>query len=176
MKRALTILFLFVFLADTVGVILYLLVDWHEVRREMKHFLNSDEFEKNAVTLNFTKEEFAKIKWIEHDREFIYQDKLYDIASMDSSSPNQVKIKCVEDHLEADLFKKMKQMVAQDQSAPNQQSNVILSVFKFLSGLVFQLISFPLQDNRLSSDSEDAFVNHYQFSYHSIIVQPPNFI
>ena len=176
MKRALTILFLFVFLADTIGVILYLQVDWHEVRKEMSQFLKSEDFEKSAVTLMLNNDEFAIIKWIEQGREFIYQDKLYDIASINSLTPNLTSIVCVVDHHEFDLYKKMKLMVDQDQSTPNHQSTFILSVFKFLSGLVFQWISFPLHENKISSGSGDAFVNHYQFSFHSILVQPPNFI
>ena len=176
MKRALTILFLFVFLADTIGVILYLQVDWHEVRKEMRQFLNSEEFEKSAVTLTLNNEEFAKIEWIEYDREFIYQNKLYDISSINSLTPNLTTIVCVVDHREADLYKKMKQMVNQDQSVPSHQSTFILSVFKFLSGLVFQLITFPLHDHKINSHTGDAFVNHYQFSFLSTKVQPPNFI
>jgi hypothetical protein len=176
MKRALTISLLLFFLAESVGFIIFLLVDWHEVRKEMTQFLNSDEFEKNAITLTLNNEEFAKVKWVERDREFIYQDKLYDIASIKSLTPNLTRIVCAVDQREADLFKKMMLMVDQGQSEPNQQSTFILSVFKFLSGLVFQLITFPLQEHKVSSGSGDAFVIHYQFTFLSTKVQPPNFI
>jgi len=176
MKRALTISLLLFFLAESVGFIIFLLVDWHEVRKEMRQFLNSDEFEKSAITLTLNNEELAKIKWIEKDREFIYQGKMYDVGSISTLTPNLTNIVCIQDHREADLFKKMKLMVDQDQSAPNQQSTFILNVFKFLSGLVFQLITFPLLEHKVSSGSGDAFVNHYQFSFLSTKVQPPNFI
>jgi|WetSurMetagenome_2_1015567.scaffolds.fasta_scaffold110359_2 hypothetical protein len=174
MTRALTISLLLIFLADAVGCILYLLVDWYEVKKEMTHFLASDEFEKSAITLTLDKDEVGKIRWIESDHEFYYMGKLYDIASLTQIPDHKTKIRCVEDQHEAEFFQYMEQMVDHGPSDHNHQRTFILSVFKFLSGLIFQLFAFPIDDNSLSAHSSAAYINRYHFSFNANLLQPPD--
>jgi|GEM_PF-5374394 len=174
MIRALTISLLLFFLADVVGIILYHLVDWYELKKEMSHLLASGEFEKKAVTLTFETQEFEKINWIESNHEFYYKGKLFDIVSIMLMSHNKTKIKCIEDPRESAFFKHMAQLVNHHQSDNNQQRTVILSVFKFLSGLVFQVFAFPLHGDKVSSRSGETYANHYQFTYTTFLLQPPN--
>src|SRR5689334_10952653 len=110
MTRTLTISLLIFFLADAVGCILFLFVDWFEIRKEMTHFIDSREFENKAAWLTFDKEEFAKIQWIEKDHEFFHEGKLYDMVSMQKQK-EQIRIQCVADEREASLFKTMQKLV-----------------------------------------------------------------
>ena len=174
MKRALTISLLIFFLADAVGIILYHLVDGYDLKKEMANLLASGDFEKKSITLTFETAEFKKINWIESNHEFYYKDKLYDIVAIMLMSHNKTKIKCIEDPRESAFFKHMTQLVDHHQSDPNQQRTIILSVFKFLSGLVFQLFAFPLHNDKVSSCSGDTYANHYQFSFNTFLVEPPD--
>jgi hypothetical protein len=67
---------------------LFLFVDWYEIKKEMAHFLDSKAIESKAVTLTLDKEEFARVQWIEKDREFLYEGKLYDVVVVPPLSPS----------------------------------------------------------------------------------------
>ena len=172
MTRALTISLLLFFLADAVGCILFLFVDWYEIRKEMSHFLGSKDLDSKAVTLTFDQEEWAKVQWIEKDREFLYKGKMYDIIS--SQKENDItKIRCVVDEREASFFQTMGKLVSHSQSDSKEHS-LILSVFKFLSTLVFQFTVFPTLDNRINIRASDVYSNHYSFFFHSLSLRPPD--
>ncbi|HEX5113368.1 MAG TPA: hypothetical protein VFV79_11000 [Saprospiraceae bacterium] len=173
MIKTLSISLLLFFLADAIGCILFLLVDWYEIKKEMAHLLDSKEMESKTITLTFHQEEFAKVQWIEKDHEFFYEGKLYDIISSKKEN-NITKIQCVVDAKEASLFQTMGKWVTHDQSDANHEHSFLLSVFKFLSGLVFQFIALPTHPDMASIRPLDAFTNHYHFIFHSFPIQPPD--
>jgi len=139
----------------------------------MTHILYSKEAEKNTVTLNLGKAEFAKVQWIEKDHEFFYEGKLYDIIS--SKEENDItKIRCMVDEKEASFFQTMGKLVTHDQSDPNHEHTMLISVFKFLSSLVFHVIEYPTYHDMVSVRPMDAFSNHYHFIFQSLSLQPPD--
>jgi hypothetical protein len=171
MTKAFTISILLFFLADAIGSILFLLVDWYEIRSEMSHFLDSKQSNGKSTTLTFDKETFSALQWIEKDHEFFYEDKLYDVVSIQKQGDHTC-IRCVADEREASLFKVMGKMVTHDEDT-NGDHTLLLSVFKFLSGLVFQLFTIPAHYDMTSVRPLDAFSNSYQFAFHSFPLQPP---
>ena len=173
MTRAFTISLLLFFLADAIGCMLFLFVDWYEIKKEMTHFLDSKVIESKAVTLTLDKEEFARVQWIEKDREFLYEGKLYDVVVVHQHH-QLTRILCVIDDREASLFQTMGKLVNHDQSDANHEHSVLLNVFKFLSSLVFHVIDYPTHRDMVSVRPMDVFSNHYHFIFHSFPTQPPD--
>jgi hypothetical protein len=173
MSKAFTISILLFFLADAIGSILFLFVDWYEIRSEMSHFLDSKQSDRKSTTLTFDNETFSALQWIEKDHEFFYEDKLYDVVSIHKQG-DHTRIQCVADEREASLFKVMGKMVTHDESDTNGDHTFLLSVFKFLSSLVFQLFTFPAHYDMTSVRPLDAYRNPYQFAFHSFPLQPPD--
>lgn len=173
MNRVLTISLLIFFLADAVGCILFLLVDWYEIKKEMTHLLGSKDSDNKVVTLTLDKEALGKMQWIEKDHEFFYEGKLYDILSSKKAN-DLTMIRCMVDEKEASLFQTMGKLVTHDQPGSNHEHNLILSVFKFLSGLVFQIFIFPIHHDMASLQPTEAYTNHYHFIFYSFPIQPPD--
>jgi len=138
----------------------------------MAHFLDSKALESKATTLTLNNEEWSSLQWIEKDHEFIFEGKLYDIVSIQQQD-GHMQIRCVEDEREASLFKTMGKLVTHDQSESNGEHTLILSVFKFLSTLVLQFYVFPTHGDMASIRPMDAYINHYNFIFHSFPIQPP---
>ena len=173
MTKALTISLLLFFLADAVGCILFLFVDWYEIKKEMTHLLGSKDLDSKAVTLTFDTKEWAKVQWIEKDREFLHEGKLYDIISSEKVN-HKTKIRCIADEREASFFQTMGKLVTHDQPGSNHEHTLILSVFKFLSSLVFQIFALPTHHDMASVHPTEAYTNHYHFIFHSFPIQPPD--
>ena len=139
----------------------------------MNHFLDSKAIESKAITLTLDKQAFAEVQWIEKDHEFFYEGKLYDIIS--SKKENDLtRIRCIVDEREASLFQTLGKLVTHDHSGSNHEHTLILSVFKFLSSLVFQIFTLPTHHDMVSVQPTEAYTNHYHFIFHSFPIQPPD--
>lgn len=121
---------LFAFFFVAVGTSLFFFWELSQARQSMKIQVSKYE---NTITLNFTKEEFAHIKWTEKEKEFCYQGRMYDVSSIHSGK-NKVVIVCDFDKKETGLRKKLNDLFSNrsDKDFPVRQLVKVLSQ-KYLS-------------------------------------------
>ena len=121
---------LFAFFFVAVGTSLFFFLELSQVRRSMKVQIRKNE---KTITLNFTKDEFAHIKWTEEKKEFRYHNKMYDVSSIHSGE-KKVVIICEFDKKETGLRKKLNDFFSNrpDKNFPGRQLVKVLSQ-KYLS-------------------------------------------
>lgn len=54
--------------------------------------------------IEFTHQEFESIKWEKENKEFIYQNKFYDIVKSEVQLNGNIKLYCIDDKQESKLF------------------------------------------------------------------------
>ncbi len=137
MKRALPIFLLVLFITNTIGSVLLLIIDRHEIRKEVLKWLVTADEHRQVTELQFDHVSFAKIRWIDKDREFVLEGNLYDVVSISRLDGNKVMIRCYHDHPESQVHIKLGEALGLA-SPGNAHQPFLLSFFKFISGLVPQ--------------------------------------
>ena len=137
MLKALATSLLILFLADVVGLTLFMFMDWYKIRREIKHMFKSREADRQSTTFEFSTDEFKELTWVEKNKEFILHEKLYDILHVKKSHGRMI-ITCYEDHKEASFFKNLQLGIHQHSNEGTRNAAIALNLFKFLSSLAFQ--------------------------------------
>lgn len=70
-----------------------------EVKREIKSKIKSSDLH----LISFSKKDFEQINWIEEEKEFVLNNKMYDIVKKEMSD-NMVLLYCIDDKQETQLF------------------------------------------------------------------------
>lgn len=80
LKKWSSIFFFLCLLSPFIGTYIWLQVEKYQVRQQVKEYLLMETGEENLVWLKFSKAEAeAQLEW-EHDKEFAYQNKMYDVV------------------------------------------------------------------------------------------------
>ena len=163
------------FIADAVGITLFMVVYWMEIRHEMKTLFRSEGAKDKAVILYLDHDEYAQLNWIEKDHEFYHNGKLYDVVS-ELKGVEQIQIKCFEDHREANYYQHIQKAIERNLPISKNSQGVVLAIFKFLSGLISTSLTSTPIDYSVSQSTFPAYILGYHSPDPNHLFQPPDFI
>ena len=164
MKKILSILFLFLFLYQSIGYYLSF---------NLNH-ANYKNTEKEISILNFSINTFRKINWKKQNKEFIYKGNLYDVKSI-KITDNKIIIKCIVDNKENLIYKNMSLFInnfVATNSLSKNHKNLTLKFFKF--NFINKTLIFNFTKNN-SNVLSFYFTIFYKNFIKEVIPPPPKF-
>ncbi len=173
MKRLISIIFLSLLVMKIGGYFALVSVQQIIAREEAKEKIIKLLPNEKLVKLSFTRDDFAKIDWQEQDKEFYYNEKLYDIVRSEFNGKNHI-LYCLSDEKETIIYAKILQISkAQSDELPiknTMASFLSLLILKYTLPQVYHFIGkvFILSKNKHFS----FFLIHYS-SITGLSFSPP---
>lgn len=147
MKKAISILLLGIFLFNTAGYYVFFKIAQLEIKKEIKKERKQSVNSQDLTIITFTNSETEAIHWIEKNKEFIYNNQMYDIVRR-SSTENEMTFYCINDKQEKKLFEHLEEQVLKqiehnknsksDSSKKNADNIVKTYFFEELAMSLFQ--------------------------------------
>jgi hypothetical protein len=172
MKQTLSVIFLFLILLKVGGFMAVL-----SVQREIARESVIEKMARNSSTTNLTcivgtAQNVSKIDWEEADKEFWFEDKLYDVVKIEIKN-GQIYYYCLADNDETDIVTAIQQLTQTDNSPLSETTKGII-------GWVFQQIIAPevlyprFENYYILSKVKLGFrYDYYVFDYFFKIIKPP---
>lgn len=85
------------------GYIIVFKITQIQIKKEVKRELKSKVKSTDLHLISFSKNDLDKINWMEEEKEFLLNNKMYDIVKKEISE-NSVLFYCIDDKKEAELF------------------------------------------------------------------------
>ena len=123
MKKATDILLLGIFLFNTTGYFVFFKIAQIEIKKEIKREIKLHLQSEELTIIRFSNSDINAIHWIEKNKEFIYQDQMFDIVRSSSNS-NETTFYCINDKQEKKIFQNLEeQVLKQIESNKNSKSD-----------------------------------------------------
>lgn len=122
MKKAASIFLLGIFLFNIVGYFIVFKVAQLEARKEIKTKIKLGIPDRELTAIEFKKSDLPNIHWEKENKEFYYQDKLYDVVKKDEKSACVI-FYCIDDKQEQVLFSSLDEHVNTFITSHNSKSN-----------------------------------------------------
>ncbi|MBL7889590.1 MAG: hypothetical protein JNL24_08560 [Bacteroidia bacterium] len=119
MKAIISYLLLTVFLFNILGYVVVFKISQIQIKKEVKRELKSKIKHSELHLISFNQNDFDQINWFEEGKEFILNNKMYDIVKTETSE-NLVLLYCIDDKQEAQLFSNLDEHI--NKHIANQQS------------------------------------------------------
>lgn len=103
MKVLISYLLLSVFLFNTIGYIITFKVVQLQIKREVKRELKSKIKSSDLYAIRLSSTEYESLQWIEKEREFVLNGKMYDIVKTEYKN-GVIILSCIDDKQEKKLF------------------------------------------------------------------------
>lgn len=149
MKKATSIILLFVFLFNSMGYLIVFKAMQYQAKKEIKSIIKSNLKPNELTEFCFEEKDLGKLVWLEKDKEFIYNGTLYDIVKIEEIA-GKTRLFCLNDEQEeqlfADLDKQVNLHIASDKPVKNDSTK--------------QLVKSILEDY-FFSDCQFSFINDY---------------
>lgn len=134
MKKLVSYSLLLLFLFCSLGYFPFFLIHQTSLRKEIKQKLKNSVPEKELTIFTFNKEEFSKLKWEKKNKEFHYENSMFDIVRMSRSQNDCVVLYCINDLKEKQLFEFLEKEVGKNtQNTPTKKNSH--NIFKLLNTL-----------------------------------------
>lgn len=103
MKAITSYLLLIVFLFNILGYVVVFKISQIQIKKEVKRELKSKIKRSELHLISVNQNDFDQINWVEEGKEFILNNKMYDIVKRETSG-NTILIYCIDDKQEKALF------------------------------------------------------------------------
>ena len=173
MHRVFSISLLLLFLTDTVGGTLLLLLHRSQLRKEMREWISKLTDREILVKQLMSPEEYAGLQWIEYGHEYLHEDKMYDVESIQYQPDGRILVYSIHDVKESKLKDQIKQQFASDSTDNPKHQHFILTFFEFLSQLIPQTIQVIYVSNEYLFQPTDFYLNTYRSIVQPHLFQPP---
>jgi len=110
MKKAASILLLFVFLFNSVGYLIVFKTMQYHAKKEIKSIIKNNLKSAELVEFSFSEKDLKKIVWLEKGKEFIFNGTLYDIVKTEKIDEKTLFF-CINDKQEEKLFAHLEEQV-----------------------------------------------------------------
>lgn len=172
MAKRYSILLLFSLALPLLGCFVFLKIQKQRIKKEIKRHLMAEVSNKQLVTLSFTlKEAKQHLKW-EHEKEFEYQGKMYDVVRKEIKG-DIIVYHCWWDHEETALNQKLRQLtylaLNQNPTRKNQETSLV----QFFKNLVSPPQKSDLAINFSVKNHQNIFRNYPTLLGESNLVVPP---
>jgi hypothetical protein len=149
MKKATSIILLFVFLFNSMGYLIVFKTMQYQAKKEIKSIIKNNLKPNELTEFCFAEKDLVKLVWLEKGKEFIHNGTLYDIVRTEKTGEKTVFC-CINDKQEEQLFADLEEQVnlhiASDKPVKNDSSK--------------QLVKSVLEDY-FFSDFQFSFINEY---------------
>ena len=137
MRKILSILLVFVLFYSIMGFYLNFKIEQYQVKREIKHKIINNLPEKELTLIKISSGNSGKIKWMEEDKEFRYNGKMYDVVKIKKVNDTTYYY-CFNDEKESKLLSHLDNLVKEQTG--NSKSRTIQK--KQVTDYFFQQILF----------------------------------
>ena len=175
MKKIALFSLLAIFLFNSFGYYIVFKVSQSQARKEIKSRIKLGLPSQELASIVFSKKDIKNIHWLKKDKEFFYNNKLYDIVKTDESSTS-ITFHCISDEQEQFLFAKLDEHVQVYISNDNRKD----SGSKKLKEHVIK-IYFMHTDEHIAYKNSSPFefsiqTKNYQSEFSETKSPPPEFV
>ena len=126
MKKFLAFILLALFIYQIIGFVPVFLMERMIVRKEIKKMIKASVPQHELTVFHFTEAEFDALQWVKPGKEFILNDKMFDIVRKSESSGN-ITVHVINDTQERQLFADLDDQVnRQADSSPSSEAGIKL--------------------------------------------------
>lgn len=172
MKKALSILFLFIFIYNLFGYYTVFKVLQNHVRDEVKQRIKHSVPDDELVLISVSATDNYSLIWTKPNKEFRYRGEMYDIVRLETKR-DLILYYCIHDFKESKLFANIDDHIQRHiADNPEQRKEVENILIKLAKVYFFQVISINSPDET----QLDVKYETYFLTYNSIclgIVTPP---
>ncbi len=172
MKKLFAYIFLPLFLYGAVGYFPAFLFKQNLLRKEIKQRIKKSFPENELSVFSFNKTEYSKLKWEKENKEFHYENSMYDIVKKLTDENGNIILYCINDKQENQLFAHLEEMVQKNSS----NDKTPLKIFKLLSNIVVsQKINFAFVPEK-EKNSYSEFQSFFSSFIGKIPAPPPKLV
>ncbi len=135
MKKLAIFSLLAIFVFNSIGYYIVFKVSQSEAKEEIRTSIKLGLPTKELTAIAFDKSSIGKIHWVEKNKEFLYNDKLYDIVKT-TDSKNSMIFYCISDEKEEALFANLDEHIKVQLASNDNKNN---STSKKLSNHVVKI-------------------------------------
>lgn len=143
MKKTAVFTLLAIFMFNTVGYYIVFKVNQSEAKNEIKSKIKLGSPVQELIAIKLDNCKIESIQWVEKNKEFYYDNELYDIVRTDETSPTETTFYCISDEKEEALFCNLDEYVKTYITNNANKSN---STSKKLSNHVVKIYFFQSSD------------------------------
>ncbi|MFA6924260.1 MAG: hypothetical protein WC223_08390 [Bacteroidales bacterium] len=169
MKKIISILLICGFAYGINGYYLNFKIEQIQIKENIKKEIQKQlkTYNKKLVVLRFSFNELLKIKWIKKNKEFLYNDNMYDIVKSEISN-DKIHYYCINDHKEKQLITNFDKSV-KEQTGKSKRTN---NFKKQINNYFFKEIT----NTGITKEKSINFFNYtidYKSVYKNILSPPP---
>lgn len=172
MKKAFSILFLFIFAFNIIGFYLLLKVEQKQIKKEIKNKIKKSIPNNQLTVIQMNPDNENEFDWM-HEKEFRYKGMMFDIVRKVVSGEKQITFYCINDEAETRLFANLDNLVQKS----NEKNNKSGHGSKFLSKLFTMIYLIPGNLSIILLEKNNRFFNKgidfYKSPFLEINLPPP---
>lgn len=163
MKKVAVFALLAIFLFNYVGYYVVFKTTQAIVKKEIKTKIKLGIPENELTAIEFKTSDLQNIYWVKENKEFYYNNKLFDIVKKEETSTG-IKLYCIDDKQEHQLFAALDDHINQFISTNSQKSNApskklndhVVKIYfsthySYTHAIPFQRLTFPSISSTFSS-------------------------
>lgn len=137
MRRILSFIFLLIFLYSIIGYFPVFFLVQKNIKNQMKKYIDNNSclvITDEMTIFDFNKTNFINIKWKEKNKEFFYENELYDVIAIKKNQNKNIRIYCVNDEKETLLINDFYKQIQHNSSpiSERNQNSIMLSIDLYL--------------------------------------------
>lgn len=174
LKQTISILLLFVFSFNIVGVVTVFKLQQFQIRRGIKRQIKRGLSEDDLHVITIHPKNSADLDWQE-ENEFIYKGDMFDIVKKEIRSDSSIVYYCINDKQEKSLFANLDEQVKKQTDRNSPTNQLAKKFFKFLSSIPLQEKNESASVEQNSSKLISLCENNYTSPEVGIEAPPPKF-
>jgi hypothetical protein len=171
LKQITSILLLFIFLHNAIGVGVIFKLQQQQVRREIKRQLRRRVADNELRCFNLSKSDYRQLNWVRLDDEFQLEHEMFDVVRKEQKN-DSVFLFCINDKQEARLFAGLAEIFKRSADSNAPAKRAAKKLFKF-----FTTVYLKAKDESVFNEHQFSKLNSRYCSFYSspplIIESPP---
>ncbi|NPD45594.1 MULTISPECIES: hypothetical protein [unclassified Lentimicrobium] len=173
MKKAFSILFLFVFLYNLVGYYIVFNMVQFQVKDEVKYLIKHFVPQEELVLISIENSKSYLLAWTKPNKEFRYQGQMFDIVEKQIKD-NKIIYSCIHDFKESKLFENLDIHIKNYISHHPEQQNKTKNLLNIMAKLFFfQRNTLLLESHSRIKKINTIYIQNYQSIVLDLQYPPP---
>lgn len=173
LRKAFSILLLFVFLYNLVGYYVVFNMIQFQVKDEVKYLLKHNVPLEDLVLISIENNESSLLTWTKPHKEFRYQGQMYDVVLKEIKG-SKTLYSCIHDFKESKLFENLDIHIKNYISHHPEQQNKTKSLLNIMAKLFFlQKNTLSLETYSLIKKTHSVYTQNYQSIALDLRYPPP---
>lgn len=145
MKKIIALFLCLSLFYQSFGYIVVFKTNSYLLKKEMKKKIKAGLEEAELQCMEFSKEAFKSLNWEKENKEFILNNKFYDIVKSEELSNGNIKLYCIDDNQESKLFESLESEVHKNTDIEKNGNASAKKILKLLK--IQALITEPKVEN-----------------------------